>query len=94
MTEKVSRDHKISFMWGLKDRVVKAGDLTPMKAIRYKCIDCSGGSTHEVKLCVCADCPLWPFRLGHNPFRRERQLTPDQRTAIAQRFATARSKPR
>ena len=53
MTEKVRRDHKISFMWGLKDRVVKAGDLTPMKAIRYKCIDCSGGSTHEVKQCVC-----------------------------------------
>ena len=94
MTEKVSRDHKISFMWGLKDRVVKAGDLTPMKAIRDKCIDCSGGSKHEVKLCVCTDCPLWPFRLGRHPFLAERPLTDEQRARLRDRLSAVRAKPR
>jgi len=43
--------------------------LSPLRAIREKCIDCSGGSTKEVKLCVIPDCPLYPFRLGKNPSR-------------------------
>lgn len=41
--------------------------LTPMKAIRKKCIDCCCGSKQEVKLCSCENCPLFPFRIGHRP---------------------------
>lgn len=41
--------------------------LTPLKAIRAKCLDCSVGSSHEVKLCPCVDCNLWPYRNGHKP---------------------------
>lgn len=41
--------------------------LTPLKAIRAKCIDCCCGSRFEVKMCSCADCPLYPYRLGHRP---------------------------
>lgn len=41
--------------------------MTPVKAIRAKCLDCCGGSAHEVKLCPCVSCSLYPFRLGKNP---------------------------
>lgn len=42
----------------------------PMKGIRRKCIDCSGGLAAEVDRCPAYACPLWPFRMGKNPFRK------------------------
>ena len=44
-----------------------AKKMTPMRAIRAKCLDCSNGSTHEVKLCLIDDCELYMYRLGKNP---------------------------
>ena len=44
--------------------------LTPMKAIRAKCLDCCCGIAQEVKLCPITDCPLYPYRMGHNPNRK------------------------
>ena len=44
------------------------GPESPMRAIRAKCIDCSGGNTAEARKCVAIKCPLWPFRMGRNPF--------------------------
>lgn len=44
--------------------------ITPLKAIRLKCLDCMCGSKHEVKLCASIDCPLFPYRFGNNPERR------------------------
>lgn len=44
--------------------------LTPIKAIRKNCLDCSGGSISEVRECVILDCTLYPFRLGKNPNRK------------------------
>lgn len=43
--------------------------LTPMKAIRAKCLDCMCDQPQEVRLCPCESCPLWPYRMGHNPNR-------------------------
>jgi len=43
--------------------------MTPLKAIRKNCLDCSGGSPKEVKLCHIEDCPLYQFRFGKNPNR-------------------------
>jgi hypothetical protein len=40
-----------------------------LKIVRQKCIDCCGGSEKEVRLCVAVSCPLWPLRMGSNPFR-------------------------
>ena len=34
------------------------------KAIRLKCIDCSGGNMAEVRKCPAEKCPLWRFRMG------------------------------
>ena len=33
-----------------------------LKAIRAKCLDCSGGQKAEVEKCQLADCPLYPYR--------------------------------
>jgi hypothetical protein len=43
--------------------------MTPLKAIRLHCLDCSGGNRVEVRSCPIADCPLFAFRLGKNPSR-------------------------
>ena len=43
--------------------------LTPIKAIRAKCLDCMGGSSKEVRLCNIPECSLFPYRLGKNPAR-------------------------
>lgn len=41
--------------------------LTPMKAIRKKCVECSGGSAQEVRMCTVETCPLYRYRSGHRP---------------------------
>ena len=49
--------------------------LTPIKAIRKKCIDCSGGQLGEVKHCPITDCTLWPYRMGKRPTEADLQIT-------------------
>jgi len=44
--------------------------ITPMRAVRAKCLDCMCGSQNEVKLCPSEDCPLFLYRFGKNPARR------------------------
>ena len=41
--------------------------LTPVKAIRAKCLDCSCGQPKEVRLCCIKNCPLYPYRMGKRP---------------------------
>ena len=43
--------------------------MTPLQAIRAKCLDCCCGQAKEVRFCVCPDCSLFPFRFGKNPNR-------------------------
>lgn len=43
--------------------------MTPLKAIREKCLDCSAQQPSEVKHCPVTTCALWPFRMGKNPNR-------------------------
>ena len=43
--------------------------MSPMQAIRARCLDCCAGSPHEVRLCPATSCPSWPFRTGKNPWR-------------------------
>ena len=44
--------------------------MTPLKAIRAKCLDCSCGSVDEVRKCPITECPLYEYRSGHNPKRK------------------------
>ena len=41
--------------------------LTPMRAIRGKCLDCCCGSPAEVRMCPAENCPLHPYRFGKRP---------------------------
>jgi len=34
------------------------------KAIRAKCVNCSGHQPKEIRLCTVLDCELWPYRMG------------------------------
>lgn len=44
--------------------------ITPLKAIRVKCLDCCCGSSSEVKRCTVENCMLHPYRSGKNPNRK------------------------
>lgn len=41
--------------------------LTPIKAIRAHCIECSGGQKKEVRECPIENCSLFPYRMGKRP---------------------------
>ena len=62
----------------------------PVKAIRAKCLECSNGSTAEVKDCPVTKCPLYPFRMGKNPYRQRREMTEEQKQVLADRLKEAR----
>lgn len=54
----------------LKERVAgkarsEAG--SPLEAVRYRCLQCAGGSYKEVRLCPDPGCALWLFRFGKKP---------------------------
>ena len=44
-------------------------NITPLKAIRVKCLDCCAGQTKEVRLCSDMECGLYPYRFGKNSKR-------------------------
>lgn len=58
--------------------------ISPIKAIRAKCLDCCCYQPKEVNLCPCEDCALWPFRFGKNPYSN-RVLTEEQKAAMSER---------
>lgn len=62
----------------------------PVKAIREKCLECSNGQPSEVKYCPVEKCPLYPFRLGKNPFRQKREMTEEQKKVMGDRLREAR----
>jgi len=68
----------------------ETSNTNPVKAIRMKCLDCSGGSRTEAERCQIKDCALYPFRLGKNPFRSHREMSEEQKKAAAERLAKAR----
>jgi hypothetical protein len=50
---------------------------TLAEAARAKCLDCCGGQLREVRFCMALACPLWPFRMGIDPFRGTRGRGPE-----------------
>ena len=73
---------------GRDPRAMSADELTqlghsrvsPLRALRLKCLDCCNESAQEVRLCTAVDCASWPFRLAKNPW-----LSPLSAEARAQR---------
>jgi hypothetical protein len=50
-----------------KDGGTKEISLTPLKAIRNKCLECVYWSASEVKRCTSKLCSLHPYRFGKVP---------------------------
>ncbi len=49
--------------------------LSPIKAIRAKCMDCSNNQPIEIKECPIQDCPLYYYRMGTDPSLRGKRNT-------------------
>lgn len=47
--------------------VIKGPPLSPLRSIRFACLDCAGGSPKEVRYCTCLTCALWLYRFGRRP---------------------------
>jgi hypothetical protein len=43
--------------------------MSPLAALRARCLDCAGGSSSEVRKCTAVECPAWPFRMSASPWR-------------------------
>jgi len=59
---------------------------SPLKTIRAHCLTCSD-TAHEVELCPCTSCKLYPYRFGHDPRREKRTLSDEQRRIMRERLA-------
>ena len=73
---------------GLEPRFLSFNELDglghpkdPSSAIRAKCLDCCCGSMGEVRKCVVYRCPLWPMRMGSNPFHAKSKHSQDKEKA-------------
>ena len=49
--------------------------LTPLRAIKKHCLECSGYEKRQVWECVIKDCVLYDFRKGKNPHRKGSTLS-------------------
>lgn len=65
--------------------------MNPLKAIREKCLDCTCQQPVEVKECTVKLCALYPFRMGTNPYRTKRVLSPEARAKAAASLAKGRA---
>ena len=65
--------------------------VSVIEAVRLRCLDCCGGSAQEVRYCTARKCPSWPFRMGTNPWRKERAPMSDvQKAKVTAALARAR----
>ncbi len=55
---------------------------SPLKAIRAKCLECSGDYINEVRECPITDCPLYAFRFGKNPYLAGRKISEEQKAEM------------
>lgn len=58
--------------------------LTPIKVMRAKCVDCSGGQLSEVRLCPVTTCVLWPYGMGKRPTDIEREQYDRQEASVCE----------
>ena len=65
---------------------------SPLKAIRAYCLGCGGDSAHEVKLCPCKDCELYPFRFGKNPYFKRTPMSEERKKEVAENLRKFRER--
>ena len=79
---------KHTFTYGTNEPITK--ELSPIKAIRWKCRECSNNSAAEIRDCEITLCPLHPFRFGKDPSRSGKKMTAEQIDALRTQLANAR----
>lgn len=42
--------------------------VSPLRALRLRCLDCCNDPAQEVRLGTAVDCSSWPFGMGRNPW--------------------------
>lgn len=65
------------------------------KILKEMCNSCVGADPSgirniEVTRCQCVGCPLWPYRMGKNPFSTRGTMSEEQKEAVRLRFQKAR----
>ena len=48
-------------------------ELTPVKAIRAFCLQCTCEDKLWIRQCPSKDCPLHKYRMGRNPNRKKKE---------------------
>ncbi|MGX1256617.1 hypothetical protein AB7M37_001113 [Sinorhizobium fredii] len=72
---------ELASIWPPTAAVAKAAGhkkMSPMEAIRVKCLDCCSGQPSEVRACEAVKCALWPFRASVHPYTSARMKNPSQ----------------
>lgn len=74
-----------------RPRTLESGmGVSILKTIKAYCLACVGNEYEEVKNCTGKDCPVFPFRLGRNPYLKGKGSSKEHMTRIG---ATTRFKP-
>lgn len=63
--------------------------MSPLKAIKAFCLQCSGDNAAEVKRCTAPTCPLFPYKTGHDTTRTS-SMTEEQKEAARERLRKLR----
>ena len=74
----------------------KAGHtpISPLRAIRARCLDCCAGQVSEIRLCEAVKCPAWPFRAGRHPWLADlRKITPSEPPVLSRTRPPASGRP-
>ena len=68
----VDRQRSMEAKRARADLLRRHGFPTVWKAVRAKCLDCSGADgAHWVRDCHLTDCSLWPYRMGRRPKEKD-----------------------
>ena len=68
---------------GLEAQTKTSKTISPLKAIKEKCLDCCCGDAYEVKKCTAEKCPLFVYRFGKGA---PRNCTEEVRKAAGERI--------
>jgi hypothetical protein len=74
-------------------RALGHATMSPMQAIRLKCLECCGQSSDEVRKCVAIACPNWPMRMGKSPWREVSEARREAGRRLAARLHRKSSDP-
>ena len=73
--------HTFKYLRSVSGKVeerVETRNLTRSQAIKFNCLDCSGGVVAEVRACYMKTCPLWVFRPYQNAILDPKPIASDE----------------